>query len=124
MALGNFRLSVSLAGERAGLELAGPSAQAHGTTHFIYAEKLPQLVDDSIGSRSVEFGAVGALQLRNLARVLDRGALHSEANPEKWNPFLAGVGDGMNHPGNAAFAETAWHEDSIDVAQAALGGGW
>ena len=59
------------------------------------------------GSGRIEFGAVGVFDVRNLARVFDGGALHPEADAEERDFFLARVGDGMHHSGNAAFSESA-----------------
>ena len=61
---------------------------------------------------------------RNLARVFDGGALHAEADAEERNFFLARVRDGVNHPGDAALAESAGNENAVGVAEAALGHGW
>ena len=63
------------------------------------------------------------LDAGNGARIFDSGALHSEANSEERNLFLARVSDGVNHSGDAAFAEAAGNEDAVHVAQESFGGG-
>src|SRR5271156_6885603 len=107
VAFGNFELAVGFGSEGAGLEFAGPGAEAHGAAHFVHAEEFAEFVDDAIGSGRIEFGAIGVFDLRNLARVFDRGALHAQADAEEWDFFLARVGDGVNHSGDAAFSEPA-----------------
>ena len=106
VALGNFERAVGFRSEGAGLEFAGPGAQAHRAAHFVHAEEFAEFVDYAIGRGGIEFRTVGVFNLRNRARVFDGGALHAEADPEERDFFLAGVGDGVNHAGDAAFAET------------------
>src|SRR5579875_162893 len=123
MTLGNFGLAVGFGGERAGLEFAGPGAKPHGAAHFVHAEKLAQLVNHAMRSAGVEFGAIGAIELRHLTRIFDGSALHSEANAEERHLAGARVGDGIDHAGNAALSETAGNQDPIDMMQQALGSG-
>src|SRR5277367_2647562 len=39
VAFGNFELAVCFGSEGAGLEFAGPRAEAHGAAHFVHAEE-------------------------------------------------------------------------------------
>src|ERR1700723_1037566 len=124
VALGNLHRAIGFGREGAGLEFAGPRSEAHGAAHFVHTEKFAEFVDDAIRSGGIEFGAISVFDMRNLARVFDRRALHAETDAEERDFFLAGVGDGVNHSGDAAFAETAGNQNTVDVAQQALGGGW
>src|SRR5579872_6369915 len=72
-------------------------------------------------SAGVEFRAISALQLRNLTRVFDCGALHSKANAEERNLLLARVGDGVDHSSDPALAESARNENAINVAKQTFG---
>src|SRR5579863_1680626 len=107
MALGNFSRAVGIGGEGAWLEFARPRPQPHGAAHFVHTEKLAQLVNHAVRRGGIELGAIGAFELRNLPRILDRGALHAQADAEKWNLVLARVSNGVNHPGDPALAEAA-----------------
>src|SRR6202023_4370870 len=78
--LGDIGVAVSLVGERAGLDFAGPGPEAHRSAHFIDAEEFAQFVNYAIRRRGIEFGAIGTLQAGGDTRIFDRGALHSEAD--------------------------------------------
>src|ERR1700691_2446294 len=45
VALADFELAVDLVGQGAGLNLAGPCAQAHGAAKFFYTAQLAELVN-------------------------------------------------------------------------------
>src|SRR5258708_36071413 len=45
VALADFEFAVGAMGEGAGLEVAGPGAEAHGGAHFGHAEELAHVVD-------------------------------------------------------------------------------
>src|SRR5579863_2568820 len=118
--LGNLERAVSLRRKRPRLEFAGPRAQPHRPAHFVDAEQFAQLVNHAIGSGGVEFRAVGAFQFSHLPRVLDRRALHTQANAEERNSLLARVGDRVNHSLDSALSEAARHEDAVHVPQQSL----
>src|SRR5580692_984347 len=80
MALGNLQRAVGLGGEGAGIEFAGPGAQAHGAAHFVHTEKFAEFVNHAVGRGGIEFSAVGVFDVRDLASVFDGGALHAETN--------------------------------------------
>ena len=61
VALGDFEGAVGFGCEGAGLEFAGPRAQAHRAAHFVHAEKLAQFVNDAIRGGWIEFRAVRIL---------------------------------------------------------------
>src|SRR5579862_8505492 len=117
MALGNLKRAVSLMRKRAGLEFAWPRPQPHRAAHLIHTQQFAQFVNHAIRSRRIELRAVGVFNSRNLARILDRRALHPKTNPEERDFFLARISNRLNHPGNAALAESARNENPISVAQ-------
>ena len=49
--------------------------------------------------------------------VFNHGALHSQANTEKGKLLFARELDRANHSGNAALAETAWNQDSVELTK-------
>ncbi len=48
VALADFGFAIGFEGEGAGLELAGPRAEAHGAAHFVHAEEFAQFVDHAM----------------------------------------------------------------------------
>src|SRR5579859_2074460 len=123
MAFANLRFAVSLGGKRTGFEFAGPSAQAHGATHFVDAEKFAQFIDDAMGRLRIAFGSIGLLQPGNVARVFHGGTLHAETDAEIGNLVLAGVLDGVDHSLKTAFAETTWNQNAVVPVQSSGGSG-
>jgi hypothetical protein len=67
----------------------------------------------------VELAGVGVLQAADVARELDAGGLHAEADAEVGNLVLAGVADGVQHALDAALAEAAGDEDAVEALRAA-----
>src|SRR5215216_2300781 len=65
----------------------------------------------------IEFSRIRVFQLTNVARVLDTGGLHSEADSEERRARLARVVDRANHSRDATLSKAAWHEDRIEVSQ-------
>src|SRR5581483_10270736 len=65
----------------------------------------------------VELGAVRAGEPAGVARELDRGELHAEADAEVGNALLPGVADGGDLALGAALAEAARNEDRIHFLQ-------
>src|SRR5262249_49418984 len=106
---------------RARFEPARPRTKAHCAPHFVYAKQFAELIDDPMRRLRIKFGAVGLWQPADVARVLNGGALHAEANAKERHLAIAGVLDGVHHPGNAALSEAPGHEDAIYVTEPALG---
>src|ERR1035438_2083107 len=123
MTLGDFRLSVRLLRETAGLQFAGPRAQAHRAAQFVDAFQLAQFVDDAMRRAGIELAGVGVFQAADVAGVFDHRALHPQANAEVWNLPRARVLDRVDHAGNAALAESAGHQDAVAVFELALPAG-
>jgi len=84
----DFRRAVGLVRKRARLKLARPRAQAHRAAHLFHAQQLSQLVNHAVRGLRIKFRAVRLLQPRRIARVFDRGALHSEANSKEGNSLF------------------------------------
>src|SRR3989304_1363355 len=59
-------------------------------------------------------------QIADIAGELDHGALHAEADSQKWNPLLSRVADGGDFPLDAPFAESARHQDTVVAGQPPL----
>ena len=64
------------------------------------------------GSNSPELASCEAA---DVARVLDAGGLHAEADAEVGDVGLAGVADGVEHAFDAALAEAAGDEDAVEA---------
>src|SRR5579862_2193192 len=124
VAFADFEFAVSAMRERAGNKFAGPRAEAHGTTHFVDAEKFAEFVNDTVRRLRIAFRGVGLLQAGNIASVLDGGALHAEAHTEVGHFVFARVLDGVDHALHAAFAETAGNKDAVVAVQSCGGGFW
>src|SRR5580704_4109961 len=117
MALGDFERAVSLMRKRPGLEFARPRPKPHRAAHLVHAEQFAQFVNHAIRGRGIELRAVRIFDSRNLPRVFDRRALHPKTNPKERNFLLARISNRLNHPGNAALAESARNENPVGVAQ-------
>src|SRR5947209_15852356 len=115
--LANFGLAVSSSGDRIGLELAFPSAETHGSSQLIDALQFAELVDDAMGRARIKFARVGILESANIARKLNAGGLHSQANSEVRNVFLARVPDCIQHSINSAFAKAAGNQNAVVAFQ-------
>ncbi len=86
VAFGDFGCAVGTGGERAGFEMAGPGAEAHGAAHLLDAGELAEFIDDAVGSGGVELAGVGAGEAADVARVLDAGVCMPRQMPKKGVP--------------------------------------
>src|SRR3954463_719698 len=111
MALADLEVAVDAMCERVGLDLAGPRAQAHGAAELVDAAQLAQLIDDAVRGGLVELARVRAFEHAHVARKLDAGRLHAEANAEVGDFLLARVADSVQHAFDAALAEAAGNQD-------------
>src|SRR5262245_13338868 len=121
VALANLKHAVGPVRGRARFEPARPRTQAHRAPHFVHAKQFAELIDDPMWRLRIKFGAVGLWQPADVARVLNGGALHAEANAKERHLAIAGVVDSVHHPGNAALSEAPGHEDAVYVTEPALG---
>src|SRR5207253_5884012 len=117
MPLGNDIRLVNSIGQRAGLQIRRIRSQPHCPTDRVDTEQIAQFINDGVWRVRIELGAVGVFQSANILRVLDDSALHPETNAEIRNLLFARELDRANHSGNAALAETAGHENSIELTQ-------
>ena len=63
----------------------------------------------------IELAGVCVLKAADVARELDAGGLHAEADAEVGRAGLAGVADGVEHALDAALAEAAGDEDAVEA---------
>ena len=63
----------------------------------------------------VELAGVGVFQPADIARELDAGRLHAEADAEVRHLLFARVADGVEHAFDAALAEAAGDEDAVEA---------
>src|ERR1043165_7293066 len=108
------------AGDRAFLQRARILAEAHRAAQGVDADEVAQLVDDLVRRLVVELRRVGADHAADVARELDRRALHAEANAEVGDALLARVADGAELPLDAARAEAGADEDAVDAGELAV----
>ena len=65
----------------------------------------------------VHFGGIGVFPTQHVAGVFYHAALHAQADAEEGNAAGAGVFDGGELAGDAAFAETGRHQNALTIAQ-------
>ena len=63
----------------------------------------------------IELAGVGILQAADVARELDAGGLHAEADAEVGHILFARIADGVQHALDAALAEAAGNEDAVEA---------
>ena len=121
VAFADFRFAVCLVREGAGLQLAGPRAEAHRAAHFVHAEQFAQFVNHAMGRLLVEFRAVCVGDFCDVPCVFNRGALHAEADSKERNFVFARVLNGVNHSLNSTLTEAARHKNAVVTVQAFRG---
>src|SRR5258708_2419801 len=110
--------AVSLAGERAGLDLALVGAEAHRAALEDDMALLVHQRDDRMRRLHVELRRVGVPQPEHVAGKLDDRHLHAETEAGIGNLFLPGVARGGDLALDAAIADTTGHQDAVYVLQA------
>src|SRR5438067_4859237 len=106
--------------QRSWRELAGVAAQAHGAAEIVDAEQIAQLVDHFRGALGIDFGRIGVVQTRDVARVLDRRPLEAVADPEVRNAALARDLRRLHHSPRSTIAESSRHEDAVGAVEQAI----
>src|SRR5215469_10702054 len=124
VAFADFQPAVGLVRERSWLQYARPRTQPHGAAHFIDTEQFAQFVNHAIWCLRIELRAVCLFQACNVARILNRRALHAQTNPEERHVVLARVLNRVNHSLNSALAEAAWHENPVIAMQSSCRRFW
>ena len=115
-------------GQAAGGELHFLRAQAHGAAQIgVFVAFFHRAVGGlpfinqrhhGIGRFQIEFGGVGAFHAGHMAGKLDERNLHTEADAQIGHFVFAGIAGGGDFTFHTAHAETAGHQDGIEVFQA------
>ena len=98
------------------LQHGAPGPQPHGPP-LVRRRAFGHEDDDRVLRRGVEFSARRPLQPQHVARVLDDGQLHAQANAEVGDARGAGVVGGEDLALDAARAKAARHEDAVGPFQ-------
>src|SRR5581483_69737 len=117
MTLADFGLAVDPIHESSRFDLARPCTQAHCSAEFFNPAQFAQLVDDAVRSCGIKLAGVCVSQSTNVARELDARCLHSEADAEVRNPFLARITDRLQHAFDSALSESARHQNAVVAAE-------
>ena len=130
VALGHHVLAVQLAGQGARLEPLLLQAQAHGAAQVRLFVALFDLAavgaplgdqpDHRMLALLVVLGAVGAFQAGLVAGVVDHRRLHAVADAEVRHAVLARELRGHHLALETTVAESARHQDAVDVAEQGL----
>ena len=95
-------------------------AEAHRAAEGVDADQIAQLVDHFVRRFVVELGRVRAEHPHDVARELDRRALHAEADAEVGDFLFARIADRAQLPFDATRAEARADENAVDVRQLAV----
>src|SRR6185312_5736678 len=127
MALRDRLLAVDAEGERVALHRAGLRAQAHGAAEVragVAPLHAPVVVlpfgderDHGVRRVRIELRGIRALEAALVARDLDRGDLHAEADAEVGNPVLTRVLHGRDLALDPALAEAAGDEHRVHLLE-------
>src|SRR5665213_415742 len=118
VALADLRGSaVSFRGQRILLQDAGPRAQSHGAAHLFNAQQLAEFIDNAVLRGRIELTGVCVFKAAHVARKLNAGRLHAEADTEVGHTLFARVSDGVQHSLDTALAKTAGNQDAIEAFQ-------
>src|SRR5687768_1081695 len=117
VALADLGNSIHFSSVRTALQPARICAEAHGAAHVGHVLLLLHQIDDRISTLRRELAGVRIRKLQHIARELDDGDLHAEADSEKRQSRLACGTDGFHHPVYAANAEATRHEQRVVSGQ-------
>ena len=106
--------------QRVRLHHAIPCAQTHRSAHLLHADQLAQLVDDAMRCRRIELARVRLCQSTHIPRKLDARRLHPQADPEVRHLVLSRILDRIQHAFDAALAEPARHQNSVEARKLRL----
>ena len=106
------RLAISLIRQGIGINFAGIQAQPHGTALVLYIHLIRHQVDNCRNIR-LKLAAVGVLQSADIARKLNDGALHTEADAKERNLMLPGIPHGRDFSLDAPVSETARYQNTV-----------
>ena len=94
---------------------AGPTAKAHRASQVFDALEFTQLEEQPMRRPWIELRRVGLLESAHVAGEFDDHRLHAETDAEIRYALLAGIADRFDHAFDAAGAEAAGNENSIEV---------
>src|SRR5262245_40734374 len=117
MTLLDLVLAVGARRQAPRLESAAERSEPHGAALFGDGALLVEQIDHLLRRRRLERTRVGFLPPRDVARELDGGDLHAEAQPEVRDPTLAREARRRDLALDAALAEAARHHHAVDVVQ-------
>ena len=72
-----------------------------------------------MGRIGLHLGRVRALEVADIAGVLNQRHMHTQANTEEGNTLLTGIADGFDLALNAAIAEATRHKNRVELRQQA-----
>ena len=117
VALVDHGLVVGRAGTGRVVELHRVGAEAHRPAHLVDLLLLRQQVDHRERRLGVELGGVGAVHADDVAREVDHGELHPEADTEERDLALARDPRRVDLALDAANAEAAGDQDAVGLLQ-------
>src|SRR5207247_4525288 len=109
--------AIGLRRARAGPEAAGIGAQPHGAAHLLDAFLGAHQRDHRVLALRLELTRVGIGDLADVAGELDDGGLEAETDAEERELVFARPADRLEHPLDAAHAETAGDAEAVIVAE-------
>ena len=115
-----FSTSSMIARDGAFPQVARVFAETHRAAEGVDADEIAQFVDHFVRRLVVELGRVRADHPHDVARKLDRRALHAEADAEVGDALLAREADGAQLSFHAARAESRTDQDSVHAGQLAV----
>ena len=125
MTLSHLVDAIGLLRMRARRELARIGADTHRAALVLDTLLALHERDDRVRRVGVELRRMGIGHAADVARELDDGALHAEAEAEERDLVLAGILDGLDLALDAAVAKAARHEDALaadeDFVEVGLG---
>lgn len=87
-------------------------SQAHGTAFAGDILLIIQESDDWIRCLFIKFDGVSFFESQTIPGKFNDSHLHSEAQTQVWEFFLAGISNCLDFSFCASFSESAWHENS------------
>ena len=110
-------LAVAFFERRIGRYLTFVSAEPHRSAGVLIADLVFHYVYDFVLRRGIELARGRVGKAEHVARELDDGYLHAEADAEVRLVMLAAVLGGSYHALDAAVAETAGHYHAVRCAE-------
>ena len=109
------RFLIELAGQRAVGQSCWIHSEAHRTAHVFDIVLVHHQVDDRVQRCRIEFGAVGVVPPKYIARELDHGTLQTETEAEVWDSFFAGVANGVDFALDPPDPEPSGDDDPVET---------